>query len=74
MIDNPETVVHAHRATHAALANYAASLEGMSPETIARLLVGASATAVASVLGTGATAALLRELAVEIERDAPRAN
>jgi hypothetical protein len=73
-LDHPETVIHAHRATHAALATFAASLEGMSPDTIARLLLGASASVVAATLGTGVTAALLRELAAGIELDSPRLN
>lgn len=73
-LDNPELVIDAHRATYAALAKYAAGLQGMTPETIARLLLGASACVAATTLGESGAAAALREVADKLELDTPRLN
>ena len=58
-----ELAQSAHRATHEALAKYAAGLQGMNPDAIGRVLLGAAATTVAVALGRPYTATLLRELA-----------
>lgn len=58
-----ELITHAHRATVEALQTYALGLKGLDAMDVARLLIGASGTVVASVMDTTIAAQLLRELA-----------
>lgn len=61
-----ELARNVHRATHDALAKYAAGLTGMNPETVARLLIGSATTVVAATLGPEYTAALLYSVADQL--------
>lgn len=64
--DRAELLRHAHRSTYAALQAYAAGLQGLAPDDVARLLIGSATTVVAATLGPEYTAALLYSIADQL--------